>query len=393
MKQVSIAFIAAICLCQAALARVSPSFTYTELMNISDLVVLIEHESTKEFEARDSLGGAGRITTAKVLTQLKGEFNEEKITIHHFFYANTPNAPNHVTFPPEIASTCSLQMTTPAFRGTRFINPTRQYLAFLKKQEDGSYIPVTPQYDSNLSFVPIGGELNRLWMSPNDSGITERGEQPLEIRTFVEAKSANIKEEEQAGSGQPSTRSESDSEGGDKSQPWSEAVNGLRARLSIEREKDSPFLKIFLEIQNTSDVSGNKALRFTPDSITPTVTNKIDKELQRATGPYSALIPTWTPLMLPCEGTMRFRINYPGLGYDPKKDKAIIDMGPLQTWRIPENGEWYLSGSLKIEKQEGDHPYMDWSGTLSLPKVRIPQESEEGEHDGGGQPATRPESK
>lgn len=103
--------------------------------------------------------------------------------------------------------------------------------------------------------------------------------------------------------------------------PWSEAVNGLRARLSIEREKDSPFLKIFLEIQNTSDVSGNMAIRFTPDSITPTVTNKIDKELQRATGPYSALIPTWTPLMLPCEGTMRFRINYPGLGYDPKKDE------------------------------------------------------------------------
>ena len=39
-------------------------------------------------------------------------------------------------------------------------------------------------------------------------------------------------------------------------QPWSEEVNGLRARFSIEREKDSPFLKIFIEIQNTSDVAG-----------------------------------------------------------------------------------------------------------------------------------------
>ena len=176
-------------------------------------------------------------------------------------------------------------------------------------------------------------------------------------------------------------------------QPWSEEVNGLRARFSIEREKDSPFLKIFIEIQNTSDVAGNKAIRFTPDSITPTVTNKNDKELQRATGPYSALIPTWTPLMLPCEGTMRFLINFPGLGYDPKKDKAIIDMGPQQSWSIPESGEWYLSGSLKIEKQKGDHPYMDWSGTLSLPKVRIPQESKEGEQGGADQPATAPQLK
>jgi hypothetical protein len=197
MKRISITFIAVICLCQAALARVFPSFTYTELMNISDLVVLIEHESTKEFEARDSLGGSGRITTAKILTQLKGEFNDEKITIHHFFYPNTPNVPNHVTFPPAITSTSILQMTTPAFRGSLFINPTRQYLAFLKKQKDGSYIPVTPQYDSNLSFVPLGGDLNRLWMSPNESGITEQRGQPLGIRGVVEVKPANIKEAQQ----------------------------------------------------------------------------------------------------------------------------------------------------------------------------------------------------
>ncbi|HEY8960773.1 MAG TPA: hypothetical protein VIM57_01120 [Luteolibacter sp.] len=82
--------------------------------------------------------------------------------------------------------------------------------------------------------------------------------------------------------------------------------------------------------------------------------------------------PDWTPLKLPFEGTMRFRINFPGLGYDPKRDKTIIDMGPQHSWRIPEKGEWFLSGSLKIEKQQGDQPYMDWSGTLSLPKIRIP---------------------
>ena len=197
MKQASIALVVAVCLCQTALARISPSFTYADLLELSDLVVLIEHESTKESEASDSLGGEGRITTAKVLTRLKGISNEEKITIHHFFYPNTPNSPNHVTFPPKAASTCSLEIATPTLRGTIFINPTRQYLAFLKKQEDGSYIPVTPQYDSNISFVPLGGDINRLWMSPNESGITEREEQPSGIRTFVEEQTADTKEAEQ----------------------------------------------------------------------------------------------------------------------------------------------------------------------------------------------------
>ncbi len=186
MKQATIALITTICLCQAALARFAPSFTYAELLKISDLVVLIEHESTKEFDAKDSLDGAGRITTAKVLSPLKGEINTGKITIHHFFYPFSPNAPNHVTFPRADASTCSIQKATSFGGGTLFVRPTRQYLAFLKRQEDGSYIPATPQYDSNLSFVPLGGSLNRLWMSSNEFGVTRQEEKPSTIRLFVE---------------------------------------------------------------------------------------------------------------------------------------------------------------------------------------------------------------
>ena len=217
MKQASIALIVAICLCQAALARVAPTFTYADLLKISDLVVLIEHESTKESEASDSFYGAGRITTAKVLAQLKGEFNGEKITIHHFHYANTPNAPNHVIFPPEAASPCILEIATPTLGKTIPINPTRQYLAFLKKQEDGSYIPATPQYDSNLSFVPLGGDINELWTSP---AITGRGEPRPGIRTFVLEKPANVKVDRD-GADQPATAPESESKGKEKSQPES----------------------------------------------------------------------------------------------------------------------------------------------------------------------------
>ena len=156
-------------------------------------------------------------------------------------------------------------------------------------------------------------------------------------------------------------------------QPWSEIVSGLRARLSMEREKDSPFLKVFLEIQNTSDVAGIKTIRFTPDSIAPVVTNKAGEELQRTGGVYDGISPNWTPLKLPFEGTMRFRISFPGLGYNPKRDKTIVDLGPLHSWSLPEEGAWFLSATLKIDGKDGDHPSMDWSGTLFLPKVSIPQ--------------------
>jgi hypothetical protein len=156
-------------------------------------------------------------------------------------------------------------------------------------------------------------------------------------------------------------------------QQWSETGNGLRARLSVERQKDSPFLRIFLEIQNTSEVAGIKTIRFTSESLTPIVIDKDGKELPRAGGPYDGVSPNWTPLKLPFEGTMRFRINFPGLGYNPERDKTILDLGPQYSWSIPENGAWFLSAKLKIDKKDGDHPYMDWSGTLSLPMVPIPQ--------------------
>jgi hypothetical protein len=221
MKHTLIALIAIIFLSQVATARFGVSFTYDELMKISDLVVIIEHESTRESEANDSLGGSGRITTAKVLTRIKGNFNEEKITIHHFFYANSPNAPNHVTFPSKAAPRIRVEINTPFVRGTRYFEPTRQYLAFLKKQNDGTYIPVTPQFDSDLSFITLGGPLNSLWTTSNDSGISEQGEQSVAMRTFVEVTPGKLKAE-QDGTVQPATRPESDSEGGDKPQPESE---------------------------------------------------------------------------------------------------------------------------------------------------------------------------
>jgi hypothetical protein len=212
MKLAAITLILACCLCQSAWARFIPSYTFEELMKMSDLVVLMEHEATLESEARDPRGGSGRVTTAKILAVLKGESEEVKLTIHHFFYASSPQSPNHVTFPPAEAEMCSLRTATPSGRGTLFVTPTRRYLAFLKKQENGSCIPVTPQFDSNASFMPVGGHLNRLWMTPHDSGLSARTSRPKEIRVFVEVEpDATRKTDAEPGANPPAAAPESES--------------------------------------------------------------------------------------------------------------------------------------------------------------------------------------
>lgn len=156
-------------------------------------------------------------------------------------------------------------------------------------------------------------------------------------------------------------------------QPWSEAVNGLRARFSVTRMNDSPFVKVFLEIQNTSDVMGIRTIRFTGDSITPMVTTAAGKSLLKANGDHSGFLPVWTPLKLPLDSTLRFRISFPSMAFNPNKEKTIVDLGSQYSWIIPDGDACFLSAKLKIEKEDGDKDHVDWSGTLSLPLVSIPQ--------------------
>jgi hypothetical protein len=153
---------------------------------------------------------------------------------------------------------------------------------------------------------------------------------------------------------------------------WSQTVNGLKARLALERDNKSPFVKVFLEIQNTSDTAGLRKIRFEPKTLDLHVADSAGNPLPKANGPYDGMSLNWAPLLLPYEGTLRFRVSFPGLGYRPEKDRTIIDLGPSSSWIIPDDKEYFLSGTLTIPKKEGDHPHLDWSGTLALPATKIP---------------------
>lgn len=162
---------------------------------------------------------------------------------------------------------------------------------------------------------------------------------------------------------------------------WSEKFNGLRARLSLEPDPKSPFVKVFIELQNTSDVAGSRKIRFDPKTIEFHVADALGNPLAKANGAYDGISPIWEPLLLPMEGTIHFRISFPGLGYRPVADRRIIDLGPSISWVVPEDKECFISGTLTIPKVAGDHPHSDWSGTLTLPAIKIPK-TNKGKPDG-----------
>ena len=157
---------------------------------------------------------------------------------------------------------------------------------------------------------------------------------------------------------------------------WSKPVKGLRARLQVlpYGKADSPFCRVFIEFENVEDVMGQKRIRYATDKLALKVSDNGGKDLPKTLGMYDGLIPSWETIALPFEGSMRFRISFPGLGWNPKTDKVIIDVGSHKTWIIPQNSSiYFLSGILTIEGEKTDHAYMDWSGALELPKVKIPK--------------------
>lgn len=157
---------------------------------------------------------------------------------------------------------------------------------------------------------------------------------------------------------------------------WSKPDNGLRGRLLVlsSEKTDSPFCRIFIELQNVADVMGQRRIRFNPEKLELEVTDKKGKLPLTLPGAYSAMTPLWETTLLPYASTMRFQVSFPGMGYQPATDKVIVDIGPSKTWVIPQDGSvYYLSGTFSVSREKSDHPHMDWSGTLNLPKVEIPK--------------------
>ena len=128
-------------------ARIMRTWTYQELYDQADLVVIAKPTSTQETtekavlpDLRPDVNALGLSTEFEISVVLKGDKSLKKVTLHHYRLANTKlyyiNGPILVSFDPT--------------QDTRF-------LLFLHREADGRYSAVSGQTDPWFSVKKLEG--------------------------------------------------------------------------------------------------------------------------------------------------------------------------------------------------------------------------------------------
>jgi hypothetical protein len=143
-------------------ARRIPFISFEELLENSDVVAIVSPVQTQKndeklkIQGRDSNLFQGLTTECRVLGTLKGEVKaDESLNIVHFEYKNLTlselNGAGFISFPTkEIEYGFQIKDGEKVIRNTEGgIHP--RFLVFLKKADDGSFIPTTGHYDANRS--------------------------------------------------------------------------------------------------------------------------------------------------------------------------------------------------------------------------------------------------
>lgn len=163
---------------------------------------------------------------------------------------------------------------------------------------------------------------------------------------------------------------------------WSEAVNGLRARIFLKRSEvlnGTPIISTFVAFQNLSGVMSPMKVVWGTERMKFRVVNAAGKELQGGMGSYDGRVPTGTmDLLIPMRGELSFDISCRGLGIAGDQ-AALIDLGVPYCWTIKKDaGDYFMHATLEVEKVQGprDNSLRAWHGRLELPPVKIPMQAE-----------------
>jgi hypothetical protein len=161
---------------------------------------------------------------------------------------------------------------------------------------------------------------------------------------------------------------------------WSKSVDGLRARLVIPSHQNrglDPEVRVYLEIQNSLDVLGNRKIFYTPDSLSLVITDEAGQPPPPATPPAPDGMESterWLePLIMPFDSTLRFRINLHTASTAGNPRLLLNLPGALAIIPASNTHTYFISGTFVIKHQK-DNPVMAWQGTLELPKIPVPAE-------------------
>jgi hypothetical protein len=166
------AFIAVCAACfvlypSAAPARFVPKWTYDQLLDKADLVVLAVPVRTEPADDKPPTHSWPRElvpqnTTLKVRWALKGKAEGEQIKVLHFKFGEPKKGVDseragflsEMTGSPRLVAFRTEPVTVKVGEKTRVL-PAPEYLLFLKRREDGRYEPVSGRTDPALSIREV----------------------------------------------------------------------------------------------------------------------------------------------------------------------------------------------------------------------------------------------
>jgi RNA polymerase sigma factor (sigma-70 family) len=153
---------------------------------------------------------------------------------------------------------------------------------------------------------------------------------------------------------------------------WSQAVGGLQARLTVERKgpfNGTPTLTAYLTLRNASDQAGIKEVPWDRAELAFTVTDAAGKVVPAKSGPYDEARGPVGVLRLPPDSELRLNITHRGAGV-PRDQGGFLDLGVGSQWafRPGDRPAYYLQATLTVRPSDGGL----WSGTIQVPRARIP---------------------
>jgi hypothetical protein len=164
---------------------------------------------------------------------------------------------------------------------------------------------------------------------------------------------------------------------------WSETVHdgdsALRGRLLVQNDTKANRARVYLELQHLFEGGWSIPVEVYYDigrceALHPELRDLLGQPVYRKAASIRMVTPMPYWVTLPCDSTLRLRVDWGTLSPPPEPDSLELHIG-WTCWVIRPNAtnDFYLSATFTPSKDHpSSTPYHVWHGTLKLPKVKIP---------------------
>jgi hypothetical protein len=157
---------------------------------------------------------------------------------------------------------------------------------------------------------------------------------------------------------------------------WSKIVNGLQARLSIERNGESngtPIISVWIEFRNPSDASSPLSIDWGKGVHAEyALTDQYNRDFVGDALAYDGFAGPPDRLVIPPRSSLRYSVSKSGAGVG-KNLKALIDLGPTATYAVKssDTNDYFLHCTISAEDLEKEDDSTSWHGVLKIPSIAV----------------------